>query len=294
MPRAGRDSMEVLFWISLFAVVYPYAIYPALLVAWNRLAGRRAAVTRSRASSQRLGDPAGAQRGPAHRGEGAEPARARLPAPIACSSSSSATAARTTRSSVPRGPAGRGSPCVRCRTGPARLRRSMPGSSRPPARSWCSPTPASCSTAARWRASWVTSAHAGRRLRVGRGLRGGRWLRGAVRPHGAVRSPGRSAAALDCRSERLLLRHAASAVPAVPARHGARFPLGAGHRALRPSGRVRARGARRHDGHLEPACGVLAQGAHVPARTDGAVRQCRAAQPAALSRPSRSSSGRTS
>jgi cellulose synthase/poly-beta-1,6-N-acetylglucosamine synthase-like glycosyltransferase len=33
--------MKVLFWISLFAVVYPYAIYPALLVAWNRLTGRR-------------------------------------------------------------------------------------------------------------------------------------------------------------------------------------------------------------------------------------------------------------
>lgn len=34
--------MEALFWIGLFAVVYPYAIYPALLVAWNRLTGRRA------------------------------------------------------------------------------------------------------------------------------------------------------------------------------------------------------------------------------------------------------------
>jgi hypothetical protein len=33
--------MEALFWISLFAVVYPYVIYPALLVACNRLAGRR-------------------------------------------------------------------------------------------------------------------------------------------------------------------------------------------------------------------------------------------------------------
>ena len=33
--------MEALFWISLFAVVYPYAIYPALLVAWNRMTGRR-------------------------------------------------------------------------------------------------------------------------------------------------------------------------------------------------------------------------------------------------------------
>jgi len=34
--------MEALFWISLAAVIYPYAIYPALLVAWNRLTGRRA------------------------------------------------------------------------------------------------------------------------------------------------------------------------------------------------------------------------------------------------------------
>lgn len=32
--------MELLFWISLLAVIYPYALYPALLVAWNRLAGR--------------------------------------------------------------------------------------------------------------------------------------------------------------------------------------------------------------------------------------------------------------
>jgi glycosyltransferase involved in cell wall biosynthesis len=32
--------MEALFWISLFAVVYPYALYPALLVAWNRLTRR--------------------------------------------------------------------------------------------------------------------------------------------------------------------------------------------------------------------------------------------------------------
>jgi cellulose synthase/poly-beta-1,6-N-acetylglucosamine synthase-like glycosyltransferase len=29
-----------LFWICLLAVIYPYALYPALLVAWNRLAGR--------------------------------------------------------------------------------------------------------------------------------------------------------------------------------------------------------------------------------------------------------------
>lgn len=36
--------MELLFWISLFAVIYPYALYPAILVGWNRLAGRRAPV----------------------------------------------------------------------------------------------------------------------------------------------------------------------------------------------------------------------------------------------------------
>ena len=36
--------MELLFWISLLAVIYPYALYPALLVAWNRLTGRRAPV----------------------------------------------------------------------------------------------------------------------------------------------------------------------------------------------------------------------------------------------------------
>lgn len=36
--------MEALFWISLFAVVYPYAVYPALLVVWNRLTGRRGLV----------------------------------------------------------------------------------------------------------------------------------------------------------------------------------------------------------------------------------------------------------
>jgi glycosyltransferase involved in cell wall biosynthesis len=33
--------VETLFWISLFAVAYPYAIYPALLVGWNRLTGRK-------------------------------------------------------------------------------------------------------------------------------------------------------------------------------------------------------------------------------------------------------------
>lgn len=33
--------MEVLFWLSLFAVAYPYAVYPALLLAWNRLAHRQ-------------------------------------------------------------------------------------------------------------------------------------------------------------------------------------------------------------------------------------------------------------
>ena len=33
--------MEVVFWVSLFSVAYPYAIYPALLVGWNRLTGRR-------------------------------------------------------------------------------------------------------------------------------------------------------------------------------------------------------------------------------------------------------------
>ena len=33
--------MEALFWISLLAVFYPYALYPALLVGWNRLVGRR-------------------------------------------------------------------------------------------------------------------------------------------------------------------------------------------------------------------------------------------------------------
>jgi glycosyltransferase involved in cell wall biosynthesis len=36
--------MELLFWVSLVAVIYPYALYPAILVAWNRLAGRRAPV----------------------------------------------------------------------------------------------------------------------------------------------------------------------------------------------------------------------------------------------------------
>lgn len=36
--------MEIAFWVCLAAIAYPYAIYPALLVAWNRLAGRRAPV----------------------------------------------------------------------------------------------------------------------------------------------------------------------------------------------------------------------------------------------------------
>ena len=32
--------MEALFWLSLLAVAYPYAIYPVLLVTWNRMAQR--------------------------------------------------------------------------------------------------------------------------------------------------------------------------------------------------------------------------------------------------------------
>jgi len=36
--------MEFVFWISLLAIAYPYAIYPAVLVLLNRLAGRRAHV----------------------------------------------------------------------------------------------------------------------------------------------------------------------------------------------------------------------------------------------------------
>ncbi|HEU4780897.1 MAG TPA: glycosyltransferase family 2 protein [Steroidobacteraceae bacterium] len=36
--------MVLVFWISVFAIAYPYAIYPALLVLMNRLAGRRAHV----------------------------------------------------------------------------------------------------------------------------------------------------------------------------------------------------------------------------------------------------------
>ena len=32
--------MEILFWLSLLAVAYPYAVYPAVLVGWNRLVGR--------------------------------------------------------------------------------------------------------------------------------------------------------------------------------------------------------------------------------------------------------------
>lgn len=36
--------MKALFWGSLIAVLYPYVLYPALLVAWNRLRGNRALV----------------------------------------------------------------------------------------------------------------------------------------------------------------------------------------------------------------------------------------------------------
>jgi len=36
--------MELVFWISVLAIAYPYAIYPAVLVVMNRLAGRRAHV----------------------------------------------------------------------------------------------------------------------------------------------------------------------------------------------------------------------------------------------------------
>ena len=34
--------MEIFFWVCLAAIAYPYAIYPALLIAINRLAGRKA------------------------------------------------------------------------------------------------------------------------------------------------------------------------------------------------------------------------------------------------------------
>ena len=33
-------TVEVLFWCSLWLIAYPYAIYPLLLFAFNRLAGR--------------------------------------------------------------------------------------------------------------------------------------------------------------------------------------------------------------------------------------------------------------
>ena len=33
--------MKIIFWVGLFAVIYPYAVYPVLLVAVNRLTGRR-------------------------------------------------------------------------------------------------------------------------------------------------------------------------------------------------------------------------------------------------------------
>lgn len=36
--------MVLVFWISVFAIAYPYAIYPAVLVLMNRVAGRRAHV----------------------------------------------------------------------------------------------------------------------------------------------------------------------------------------------------------------------------------------------------------
>ncbi len=36
--------MKLLFWASVLAIVYPYVLYPALLVMWNRLTGRRAPV----------------------------------------------------------------------------------------------------------------------------------------------------------------------------------------------------------------------------------------------------------
>jgi cellulose synthase/poly-beta-1,6-N-acetylglucosamine synthase-like glycosyltransferase len=34
--------VEIVFWLCVFLIAYPYAIYPALLVAFNRLAGRAA------------------------------------------------------------------------------------------------------------------------------------------------------------------------------------------------------------------------------------------------------------
>lgn len=35
------SRLEIFFWVCLVLIAYPYAIYPALLIAFNRLAGRR-------------------------------------------------------------------------------------------------------------------------------------------------------------------------------------------------------------------------------------------------------------
>ena len=282
LRREVTGPVEILFWLSLFAVAYPYAIYPALLVGWNRLAGRR------------LPEPDPAHRPsvtvilPVH-----NEAR-RIEAKIAnllaldypmdllqlivigdgCTDDTLERAAtaggRASSASPAAGPCrqGRGPQCG-ARAGHGRDRRLH--RCRHPARSRGAGEP---------RGS-LQGSRGG--LRVRRGLRGGGRLRGALRPPGAARAPGGSPTALDRRGQRLLLRHAAGAVPTVPARHGAGFPLGARHGALWSPRRVRARGARRHDGHHEPAGGVLAQGAHVPAGADGAVWQCRAAEPSALS-----------
>ena len=43
---APSGWLVIVFWISLAAVAYPYLLYPLLLVAWNRLTGRRAPAPR--------------------------------------------------------------------------------------------------------------------------------------------------------------------------------------------------------------------------------------------------------
>jgi len=188
-------------------------------------------VARSGASTQCLGDPAGAQR--------ARRIEAKVQNLLALDYRRPAAAHRDrdgcTDDTLERAARAGGTQVI-VRPLPdraARLRRSMRVSSGH-GEIVVSPTPASCSTAARWRVSSATSRKpmsAAYRARTTWKAR----FRGAVRPHGTLRAPGRGAAAFDRRSERLFYGMRRALCRPVPARDGPGFSLRAGHRALRES-----------------------------------------------------------
>ena len=285
--------MEVVFWISLFAVVYPYAIYPALLVAWNRLAGRRPLVP------DLAHRPSVSVILPVHNEARRIEAKMtnlleldyppdRLQLIVVGDGCTDDTLERAARAGGPR---------VSVRPLPTRAGK------------------AAALNAGLERATGEIVVFTDAGILLDRGALAslvGHFSDPAV---GCVSGEdyveGGGSEGLYGRMELFVRREEArlhSIAGASGCFYGMRRALCRPFRPgmapdflsvldtvrVRPSGGVRARGARRHDGHLEPACGVLAQGTHFPARSDGPVRQCRRCSTRCATRPSRSSSGRTS